>query len=69
MVSQPRLNSLELESASKDPGGAEARKTGVVKKQDVDEEALKSEKVGEAGESGEPEELPEDVGSSWKEPK
>jgi hypothetical protein len=64
MMSQPRLNSLERESVSKDPGGAKARKTGVVEKQDVDEEALKSEKVGEAGESGEPEALPEDVVSS-----
>jgi hypothetical protein len=57
---------LEWESASKEPGAANAQNVGVVEKQDVEEEALNSEKVGEAGESGEPE---EDVGSSWKHPR
>jgi hypothetical protein len=40
------------------------QKGDVVDKPDVNGEALKLEEVGEAGESGEPEALPEDVISS-----
>jgi hypothetical protein len=49
---------------SKDPGAANTQKGDIVNKPDVDGEALKLEEAGEAGESREPEVLPQDVVSS-----
>jgi hypothetical protein len=63
-VSQPSWKLLEWESVSKDPGAVNTRKGDVVDKPDVDVEALKLEEAGGAGESGEPEVLPQDVVSS-----